>query len=34
MIEDFIAYYNTRRLQRNLGIFTPVEKYEQFYLAA
>lgn len=34
MIEDYIHYYNTRRLQRNLGILTPLEKHEQFYLAA
>jgi len=34
MIEDYIAYYNTKRLQRNLGILTPMEKHEQFYLAA
>lgn len=34
MIEDHIHYYNTQRLQRNLGIFTPWEKHKQFYLAA
>jgi transposase InsO family protein len=34
MIEDYIAYYNTRRLQRNLGILTPMEKHKQFYSAA
>lgn len=34
MIEEYITYYNTRRLQRNLGILTPVEKHEQYYLAA
>ena len=34
MIEDYIDYYNTRRLQRNLGILTPMEKYEQYLLAA
>ena len=33
MIEDYILYYNTRRVQRNLGILTPMEKYER-YLAA
>jgi transposase InsO family protein len=33
-IEDYIGYYNTRRLQRNLGVLTPIEKYEQYYLAA
>ena len=34
MIEDYIDYYNTKRLQRNLGILTPMEKYEQFLVAA
>ena len=34
MVEEYITYYNTRRLQRNLGILTPVEKHEQYYLAA
>ena len=34
MIEDYICYYNTMRLQRNLGILTPMEKHMQFYLAA
>ena len=34
MIENYIRYYNTRRLQRNLGILTPLEKHQQFYLAA
>ena len=34
MIEDYICYYNTVRLQRNLGILTPMEKHVQFYLAA
>jgi len=33
MIEDYIEYYNTRRLQRNLGIMTPFMKNE-LYLAA
>jgi len=33
MIERYIRYYNTRRLQRNLGILTPMEKHE-LYLAA
>ena len=33
MIKDYIQYYNNRRLQRNLGIITPMEKYEM-YLAA
>jgi len=33
MIEDYIEYYNTKRLQRNLGILTPWMKHE-LYLAA
>ena len=33
MIEEYIEYYNTVRLQRNLGVLTPVEKHEA-YLAA
>ena len=33
MIEYCIRYCNTRRVQRNLGILTPMEKHE-FYLAA
>ena len=31
MIEDFIHYYNTERLQRKLGVLTPMEKYEMYY---
>lgn len=34
MIDDYIVYYNNRRLQRNLGVLTPMEKNEQYYLAA
>lgn len=34
MIDNYIDYYNSRRLQRNLGVLTPFEKHEQFYLAA
>ena len=34
MIEEYIAYYNGKRLQRNLGVLTPMEKHEQYYLAA
>lgn len=30
----YIDYYNTKRLQRNLGILTPIEKHKQFILAA
>lgn len=33
MIEEYIEYYNTVRLQRNLGILTPMEKHEA-HLAA
>ena len=34
MIEEYIDYYNSKRLQRNLGVLTPMEKHELFYLAA
>ena len=34
MIEDYIEYYNNRRLQRNLGVLTPMEKHEQYLAAA
>ena len=34
MIEDYIEYYNSERLQRNLGILTPMEKHSQYYFAA
>lgn len=27
MIENYIRYYNNRRVQRNLGILTPIEKH-------
>ena len=33
MIEDFIQYYNTKRLQRNLGVLTPMEKHEMYFAA-
>lgn len=33
MIQSYICYYNTRRVQRNLGILTPLEKHNS-YLAA
>ena len=33
MISDYIDYYNNERLQRNLGVLSPMEKYE-LYLAA
>ena len=34
MIEDYIEYYNNRRLQRNLGVLTPMEKHNQYLKAA
>jgi len=34
MIEEYIEYYNNRRLQRNLGVLTPMEKHEQYMAAA
>ena len=34
MIKDYIEYYNNRRLQRNLGVLTPMEKHEQYKAAA
>lgn len=27
MIEHYICYYNTRRVQRNFGVLTPMEKH-------
>ena len=33
MIEEYIEYYNTKRLQRNLGILTPFMKHELFLAA-
>lgn len=33
MIQHYIRYYNTRRVQRNLGVLTPAEKHK-LYLAA
>lgn len=33
MIKEYIKYYNNRRLQRNLGIITPMEKYEMYWAA-
>ena len=32
-ILDYIRYYNTRRVQRRLGVLTPLEKYELFLAA-
>ena len=34
MIEDYIDYYNNKRLQRNLGVLTPMEKHEIYLVAA
>lgn len=33
MIQSYITYYNIRRVQRNLGVLTPLEKHN-LYLAA
>ena len=33
MIEEYISYYNNRRVQRRLGILTPAEKH-CLYVAA
>ncbi len=33
MIHSYIHYYNTKRVQRNLGILTPMEKYELYFAA-
>ena len=34
MIETYIDYYNNKRLQRNLGILTPLEKYKNYLQVA
>ncbi|WP_155831962.1 IS3 family transposase [Butyrivibrio sp. WCD2001] len=34
MIEEYIEYYNNRRLQRNLGVLTPIEKHKNYLLVA
>lgn len=34
MIESYIDYYNNKRLQRNLGVLTPMEKHNQHLLVA
>lgn len=34
MIEDYMDYYNHKRLQRNLGVLTPMEKHEAYLQAA
>lgn len=33
MIKAYFTYYNTRRLQRGLGILTPLEKHELYFAA-
>lgn len=33
MIENYIVYYNSKRLQRNLGVLTPMQKYHLFLAA-
>lgn len=33
MIRTYIDYYNNERLQRNLGILTPMEKHQIYYAA-
>ena len=33
-IEDYITYYNTKRIQRRLKLMTPLEYHEHFGLAA
>lgn len=34
MIENYIKYYNNQRLQRNLGVLTPIEKHKKYLQAA
>lgn len=34
MIDDYMDYYNNKRLQRNLGVLTPMEKHRNYLLAA
>lgn len=34
MIENYIAYYNNSRVQRNLGVLTPMEKHESYLMVA
>ena len=34
MIENYITYYNNRRVQRTLGVLTPMEKHYGYPLAA
>ena len=34
MIENYIEYYNNKRLQRKLGVLTPMEKHNNYLMAA
>lgn len=34
MINEYIYYYNYERLQRKLGVITPMKKYEMYLNAA
>ena len=34
MIEEYIEYYNNKRLQRKLGVLTPMEKHNNYLMAA
>lgn len=34
MIESYIEHYTNKRLQRNLGVLTPIEKHEQYMMAS
>lgn len=34
MIENYIEYYNNKRLQRNLGVLTPMEKHKMYLQVA
>ena len=34
MIENYIDYYNNKRLQRNLGVLTPMEKHNEYLMVA
>ena len=34
MIENYIEYYNNKRLQRKLGVLTPMEKHHRYFMVA
>mgnify|MGYP002897812739 FL=1 len=34
MINEYIEYYNNQRLQRNLGVLTPMEKHKHYKMVA